>query len=192
MKLKINISRWLERIAVTPLLTYRRLRYGYPFRRIRLAQPRYAVVDPEDYDDLREHDWSLWSDGQMFYAVRREGTKSGGKTTIVWMHRQICKTEKGLVVDHINHNGLDNRRANVRACSFAENLRNRRKYRSGTSSRYKGVNWCKRRKRWRARICLNRKEIALGQFTDEVEAAKAYDTAAKKYHGEFACLNFPE
>jgi hypothetical protein len=95
-----------------------------------------------------------------------------------------------LVVDHIDHNGLNNRKKNLRNCTFAENCRNTR-LSSGTTSKYKGVHWHKRQKKWAAAIRCNNKTHHLGYFTDEAEAAKVYDKAAKKYHGVFASLNFP-
>ena len=108
------------------------------------------------------------------------------------MHREVCKVADDMLVDHINHNGLDNRKANLRPATWAQNIRNRKKYFDKSRSRYKGLVWDRYSNKWRARICLNRTQIQLGSFDDEIEAAKAYDRAAKKYHGEFASLNFPE
>ena len=108
------------------------------------------------------------------------------------MHRQIVKVEDGKFVDHINHNGLDNRKANLRPATFAENNRNRRKVKiNNFRSKYKGIYWEKKQKQWGVRIMTNRTSKYIGSYKDEIEAAKAYDKAAKKYHGEFASLNFP-
>ena len=87
---------------------------------------------------------------------------------------------------------MDNRRVNLRAATRAQNVRNRKKYTKSGSSKYKGVSWKKDNGKWSARIGLNNKSIFLGNFEKELDAAKAYDKAAKKYHGEFACLNFPQ
>jgi hypothetical protein len=97
----------------------------------------------------------------------------------------------GLLVDHRNCNSLDNRRANLRLATHQENMRNRRK-RKNTSSRFIGVTFDKQRGKWLARIIYQGKRIFLGRFDTEIEAARAYDAAVKKYHIEFARLNFPE
>ena len=108
------------------------------------------------------------------------------------MHREILKVPDGMFVDHINHNGLDDRKANLRPATSAENNRNRRKStKRKYHSRVKGVSWNKDQKKWSARILFNHNKKFIGYFDDETEAAKAYDTAAKKHHKEFAVLNFP-
>jgi len=108
------------------------------------------------------------------------------------MHREVIGPPDHLEVDHINHNGLDNRKANIRPATHTQNNFNRLIIkRKGSSSKYRGVSWCKRKKRWRARICVNGEKKLIEYFKDEIQAAKAYDKAAKKYYGQFACLNFP-
>jgi hypothetical protein len=108
------------------------------------------------------------------------------------MHRQIMNPPDWLLVDHDNHHGLDNRRSNLRQVTHAENQQNARKTISKTTSRFKGVDFVKATGKWRARIVVNGRRLFLGSFTDELDAARAYDEAAMKYFKEFACLNFPK
>ena len=175
------------------MLLYRRARYGYAFRRIRLAQPRYAIVDPEDYERLSKYEWEARrARNSPFYAARQVVNTSTRKYTVIFMHRQIIEVGDGLFADHINHNSVDNRKANLRPATQTQNNRNRRKFSGQSNSKYKGVYWKKHIKKWVAQIGVNKKVIHLGCFKKEIDAAKAYDKGAKKYHGEFASLNFKE
>ena len=108
------------------------------------------------------------------------------------MHRVIMDCPKGLVVDHIDGNTLNNRRSNLRICTFGENLRNQRPRTNRIrKSAYKGVCWLETRQRWIANCGLDGKQYRSGHFRTEIEAAHAYDELAKRHHGEFASLNFP-
>ena len=104
------------------------------------------------------------------------------------MHRQAINVPDDMVVDHINHNGLDNRKANLRPATVAQNSWNRRSKKN--AGRFRGVAWNKKLKKWRVRISHENKTVYNRFFDDEIQAAKAYDNAAKKYHGNFAVLNF--
>jgi len=109
------------------------------------------------------------------------------------MHRVIMKAPPDLLVDHINFNGLDNRKANLRIVTHTQNNWHRRKLdKTKGSKHYKGLYWDNRAKRWTAAVKMNRKTHYFGTYKDEVEAAKAYDRGAKKLHGQFAVLNFPD
>ena len=177
-------------LFVALLLSYRRARYGYAFRRIPLTQGKYAIVDPDDFERLNKHKWFAVKNSNTFYAGRT--IYAGKKYISIRMHRVILHPPDNLLVDHINHNGLDNRKANLRLATCAQNTYNRRCFRKDKSSKYKGLSWRKQRKIWAVTICYKRKNIIVGYFEDEKQAAKAYDKAAKKYHGEFASLNFKE
>lgn len=170
------------------VLLCRRLRYGYAFRRIPLTRGKFAIVDPEDYERLSRYNWHAENSKQTFYATASE--KINGKRKSAKMHRKILEVGPDLLVDHINHNGLDNRKVNLRPATFAQNAWNRQGI--SHSSRFKGVTWNKHRKKWKTTIAIACKNIHLGYFEDEMEAAKTYDERAKKYQGQFAALNFPD
>ena len=157
-----------------------------------MAQPQYAKVAPANYERLRKYEWLSKKGKKSFYARRRVPNGKGGKETLVYMHQEVIKVPDGMVVDHINHDGMDDREANLRAATRAQNIRNRKKFAKSSSSKYKGVYLRKKTRKWEVKITFERKKIHLGTFCDEIEAAKAYDRAAIKYHGDFASLNFPQ
>ncbi len=174
----------LERQFAPLLLLCRRLVVGYPYRRIPLTQGKFACVDPQDYPALVRHKWCAAKQGNSWYAVRSEGNHQ------VRMHRVIMNAPPDLVVDHIDHDGLNNVPRNLRNCTQSQNARNQRPQ-QGRSSQYIGVCWHKRERKWSARIRKDGRPYSLGLFDDEVEAAQARDTAAVALHGEFVHLNFP-
>jgi len=189
----IQVPAWLERLAVPLVLLWRRLRYGYAFRRIPLTQGLYALVDPEDYARLARHKWHATRGRTTFYAQRKVWDPVTRSEVTIKMHRQILRIGDGLFVDHVSRNGLDNRKANLRSATPAQNACNRaRAGRSGGHSAYRGVTWHKAMRQWFARIGVKGRTIPLGYFDDEIDAALAYDEAARRHHGPFATLNFPE
>ena len=154
-------------------------------RHIPLTQNKFATVDTADYPDLNKHKWTAARSPNTFYAVRSQGGKQ------IRMHRQITNAPNHLVVDHIDHNGLNNTRENLRLCTKAQNAKNQRKQK-GTSSIYKGVCYNKKEKKWRARVHKNGKTYNLGDYKNEIKAAKAYDQKASALFGQYAHLNFQE
>ena len=187
----IKIPKVVERPLVWAAILYRKIRYGYAFRRIRLNNGMYATVDPEDYVGLPKDRWTCYKKGRSYYTIRHFSKNEGAGKKCTSMHRLIMRAPAGVIVDHINHNGLDNRKANLRFATIEQNAQNQRKTRTKTSSRFKGVNRAKGPKVWQARIYHNKRSINLGHFSSEVEAAKAYDKAALVYQDKFAILNFP-
>jgi len=190
-RIEIKVPDWLDRVCAWPAVEYRRWKYGYTYRRIYLGEGRFTIVEPEDYYWLNNFHWSIKKRGDCFYAIRFLNTPDD-KLKFILLHREIMKAPKGVLVDHRNNDGLDNRRANLRLATRSQNNINRRQNKSKTLSRFVGVTFDRRRRRWVARIYINGKCKFLGSFDNEIDAAMAYDAAAKKYYGEFARLNFPE
>lgn len=159
------------------------------FKQIPLTQGKVALVDDADFERLNQWKWRSEKRGRTFRAIRTAYSPETMKRKTVLMHRQILKATSRQEIDHRNGNGLDNRKQNLRFCTHYQNLGNARK-RKNCSSKYKGVSWCKRTQKWLSQIMHNYKNIHLGSFDSEIKAAKAYNKAAIKYFGEFACLNF--
>ena len=152
-------------------------------KEITLTRGKSAIVDNNDYILLRQHKWYCSLKG---YAVRN--IIKDKKQTLVLMHRFILDTPEGMETDHINGNKLDNRKENLRICTTSQNQGNR-KINKNSSLQLKGVYFHKKDKKFRATIHQKNNSIHLGSFETKEEAALAYNKAAKKYFGEFACLN---
>jgi hypothetical protein len=149
-------------------------------KEIKLTKGQFAIVDDEDYDYLNQWKWCLTTSNY----VRRW---QKGKT--IYLHRVILKViDKNIFVDHIDMNTLDNRKINLRICTRSQNAMNRNKTIKNTTG-YKGVIFQPNRNKYYAKIKLNSKIIFLGHYIDPIDAARAYNAAALKYHGEFANLN---
>lgn len=168
---------------------------GHPqsVKEIQLTQGKVALVSAEDYEFLMQWKWhySKRSKNRSGYAKTNMPPVNGKKFTI-FMHQAVAKRVgvNGLV-DHINRNGLDNRRENLRPATRQQNAANKTKN-PNTSSKYKGVCWRKDRQKWQAYIRVNYKSIHLGMYQDEWQAAEAYNRAATLYFDEFANLNKKE
>lgn len=150
---------------------------------IKLTKGKWAKVSPEDADRVGRHRWWAFSPNRTYYA----GSKVGGKLTS--MHRFILGEEniRGLDVDHIDRDGLNNVRSNLRAATRSQNMANMPKVRG--SSKYKGVSLCKATGKWAAHIRgENSRSVHLGRFKTEEEAYAAYCKAARELRGEFALL----
>lgn len=158
-------------------------------KHIPLTQGQQAIVDDADFDWLNRWKWRALKSGKTFYASR--AVQRGLRRKTIYMHRFILGLGDGDTreADHIKGDGLDNRRSNLRIATHAENSANRRLSKNNTSG-YNGVSWRKREKKWRAQIKVGQKHISLGRYDDPIDAARAYDKAARKHFGEFARTNF--
>jgi len=159
-------------------------------KKIKLTQGKYTLVDDADYEWLNQWNWSVSNTAQNKYYAARNDYKAKKRNNVIRMHRVIMGDAcEGLDVDHIDGDGLNNQRANLRVCTRAQNMRNRKKP-NVNNEKYTGIG--KIGKKWRAVIGHAGKVIHLGMFRTPEDAARAYDSAAKRLFGEFANLNFPE
>jgi len=138
-----------------------------------------ALVDDDMFEYLNQWNWYAYKSNSTLYVEREDH----GKT--IKMHRLLMNTPDGMLVDHIDHNGLNNQKSNLRNCTHGQNMQNRKPY---GKSKFKGVILCQNR--FRAQINLGKRTLYLGRFKSEIEAAKAYDAKAKEIRGEFTSLNF--
>lgn len=157
---------------------------GQKCAKILLTRGLVTIVDIEDAEMTNQFLWYSKRNSSGIYAF--------SKTVKDYLHRFIM----GVIgsdkeVDHRNGNRLDNRRKNLRICTRSQNSRNQRKRFKKCTSRFKGVTWHREARKWQTMICFRRKRMYLGMFSSEISAARTYDAAAVKFHGEFARLNFP-
>jgi len=143
-----------------------------------------ALVDDEDFDRVNQFNWSVYNQGKLSYAGRI--TKINNVKKFTQMH---CFIYGSKYIDHIDGDGLNNQRSNLRIANKSQNAMNAKKHTRSTS-KYKGVYYYKRDNKWASQIVLNNKRYYLGLFADEIDAAKAYDKKAIELFGEFAKLNF--
>ncbi|OAJ75137.1 hypothetical protein AYJ08_05835 [Brevibacillus sp. SKDU10] len=151
-------------------------------REIPLTQGKVTIVDDEEFEPLSKYKWFATKCGNSYYAARR----LNGKTIL--MHRYIMNPENRLVVDHVDGDSLNNQKSNLRICSKAQNNRNQR-IKTNNKSGYKGVYWREEKGKWQGSMRHNSKTVYLGLFTDQEEAARAYNQKAVELFGEFARLN---
>ena len=151
-------------------------------KQITLSQKKVALVDDEDFQNLSQWKWYASKDGNTFYAARNDRSLFSRKTIV--MHRVIMSAPNELQVDHINGNGLDNRKLNLRLVTPHQNNLNKGRSKHNTSG-YPGVSWHKGERKWQAYIQVNEKPIFLGKFVLKDDAIKARQEAELIYFGEF-------
>lgn len=156
-------------------------------KRIPISRGMFALIDDEDSHRVLRYRWHAYPSKSTWYAKASAWDHIHKKQFNLPMGRFIMDAPKEKCVDHINGDGLDNRKSNLRICTNAENSRNQKM--KPHSSRFKGVTWNARLGNWVAQIRANGTTKHLGVFTDECDAAKAYNVAAMKHFGRFARLN---
>lgn len=153
-------------------------------KQILLVNKMVALVDDEDFESFSAKKWySIKTDKHSIYAITKASSHS-----MAYMHRTIMNAQKGQIVDHIDGDGLNNQRSNLRFATTSQNAQNMRVHKTSVSG-YKGVTWRKLDKLWYANIVINGKVLGLGNFKIKEDAAHAYNAAAIKHFGEFAHLN---
>jgi hypothetical protein len=153
--------------------------------RIQLTNNHFALIDEQDFETINQRRWYAVKLRNSLYAV---SSNHPSNKVFTKMHRMILGvTDPMVFVDHINHNGLDNRRSNLRICTAQQNNMNAKK-RKGLW-KYKGVAFDSRSNYWYARIRHNNKLIHIGTFQTIEDAAYAYNQKAVQLFGQFACLN---
>lgn len=148
------------------------------------------LVDDEDFASLSRHKWYVHKIRQYLYAFR-DIYSAPRQYRRIYMHREIAGLKPGdrTLVDHRDHNGLNNQRDNLRTCTEQGNGANRKKAARPYTSAFKGVCFHRRARKWQAQIMVDQREIYLGSFESELDAAKVYNKAAQECFGEFALLN---
>lgn len=143
-----------------------------------------AVIDAADVSLVEGWNWCALVRPKSVYAMR---FSEGAEKKTILLHRVIAGTPEGMDTDHIDGNGLNNRRSNVRVATKGQNMHNQRLSSANTSG-VKGVSWVKRRQKWQAQICANGKRVGLGYYDTIADAGQAYADASAKMHGEFGRL----
>jgi hypothetical protein len=154
-------------------------------KQIKISQNKYTQVDDSDFEELNKYKWMAKKDKKNFYVARHS---KGGTRKLILMHRVVANTPNGMFTDHIDGDGLNNQKSNLRVCSNQQNSVNRGKNNNNTSG-LKGVYWVQNGKssgKWRALIGFKGKFIHLGLFSSKEAAYEAYCTACCKLHGDFA------
>ena len=159
-------------------------------KKLILSNGLQSLVDDIDYEWAKLFSWRESPYGYVTRdSIKKE--KTSGSSSVIFIHRQITNAPKGVLVDHRNLNPLDNRRNNLRLCNKSQNAQNGKSHRDSTSS-FRGVSWSSGKSLWRSVIFYGKRQIYLGLFDTQEDAALAYDHAALDLFGEFARPNFPD
>ena len=157
-------------------------------KKIRLTQGKYAIVDDKDYARVKDLNW-CFNNGYALHTYWPDGAK--GKCRGVHLHTLIMNPPEGMVCDHIDFNGLDNRRDNLRLLTRADNSRRRRASRLSVSG-IRGVSWINFRNKWKVVARVDKKWMFFGYFLFREDAIKKHNEIEKKYRGKLAVLYDPK
>jgi hypothetical protein len=148
-------------------------------KKIKLTKGKTTIIDDEDLEKVMKYTWYFQGNGYAVRDQRHNGCR------MMLLHRYIMDAPKGVVVDHINGNTLDNRKINLRTCTHSQNSWNAKKRKDNTSG-HKGVSWAKDRNKWVVRIKVNKVYIFGGYFDNKIKAAQKYKELLSTHRDEFA------
>lgn len=156
-------------------------------KQIPLTRGKFALVDDEDYERLINFKWNCTTFGYATRSIKNKSTN--GKHVVIWMHREIMNTPKGMDTDHIDGDKLNNKKTNLRICTRSQNNMNQKPQRTKYSSKYKGVYFYKKYNKWGSQININKTKHFIGFYENEEEAAYAYNEKSKEMFGEYAIIH---
>lgn len=159
-------------------------------KQIPLTKNKFAIIDDEDFENLSKYKWYANKHGRSYYVIRNKPIGNGKQKT-EYIHNYILNCPDGFEIDHKDGNGLNNQKSNLRISTHNQNIMNMKPHLNKLVE-FKGVDLYKKNNKYRVRITINGKTIALGYFKDKIKAAETYDEKALELFGEFAHLNFPE
>ena len=157
-----------------------------------LTKDKFALVDDDDYYWLSQWNWFAVEIKNTWYARRskKKGVLRSNEKYEIYLHRIVMRcSDIDFVIDHLDKNGLNNQKENLRMCTKSENNKHTSSHKN-SSSQYLGVSYDKNRNKWSANLMNNGKRILFKRYNTEIEAAKAYDITAKTQFGVYANLNF--
>lgn len=159
----------------------------YIMKRIKLSKGKFALVDDADYEYLSQYKWYYLerksrTTGKVLSCYARTSIKAGSKHASTSMHRLLMNPPKGMVVDHRDHDGLNNQRYNLRVCTYSQNAQNTKPY---GSSKYSGVYLCKLYNKWYLKLTIDGTRRGFGRFDTELEAGIISNLMIRKYFKEY-------
>ncbi len=152
---------------------------------IHLTQNKVTWLDNEDFERVNKYKWHANKKTTgVFYAYRKQWIPEKQKYITIIMHRFIMNCPEDMEIDHIDHNGLNNQKSNLKICSHADNMRNI-KVRRTSNSGFRGISWDKKNKKWRITICKEKKFYNRGRFTELEDAVKEHRKSFKEIFGYY-------